>query len=154
MLLELPLDIFSVHSEQLFPTEKPIGIISPAKDGVLLYGINGKLAGQSFWVDKSTMRVSIGDGGSVDVKKEGHTYTICPSPLKDALKTNKTNFFIFGDPSAYQYKLYIKKDGVIAPVEAAVIAKHLYRPTYYININEDVENVFRLLLICISVNQL
>lgn len=154
MLLELPQDIYSAHAEMLFPADRPIGIVSPAKNGVLVYGINGNLVGQSFSVDKHTMRVSIGDGGSVDVKKEGQTVTVCPSPLEDALKKNQTNFFVFGDANALQYKLYIKKPGILEPVEAAVVAKHICNPTVFYKINESAENVFRILLILISINLL
>ena len=154
MLLELPENISLFPSEILFPTEKPIGIISPAKNGILVYGINGNLIGQSFLIDKNPMRVSIGDGGSVDVKKEGQAVTVCPSPLEDALKRNGTNFFVFGDPNVFQYKLYIKKPGVVEPVEAAVVAKHLYNPTVFYKINESAENIVRILLILLSINQI
>lgn len=154
MLLELPQDIRSAHAEMLFPREKPIGIISPIKNGVLIYGVNGNLVGQSFLVGKNTMRISIGDGGSVDVKKEGQTVTVCSSPLENALKKNDTNFFVFGDPDALQYKLFIKKPGVIEPVEVGLVAKHIFYPTVYYKINDSEENLFRILLILLSINLL
>ncbi len=154
MLLEIPSDIYSANSEILFPPERPVGIISPAKKGVLLYGVNGKLAGQTFWMDKDLMRVSIADGSSVDVKKEGDSVTVYPSPLSGAEKKNETNFFVFGDTKAFQYKLYIKKPGVKDPIEAAVVAKHLCKPTVFCKINEGEENPFRILLILISINLL
>ena len=155
MLLELPQNIYTASTELLFPPERPIGIISPAKNGILVYGVNGKLAGQSFLIDKNQMRVSIADGGSFDVKKEGRTITVCPSPLVGAQKVNKTEFFVFGDPESFQYKLYVKKEGVVAPEEIAVVAEHLFKDGYcYVKINDNAENVFRALLICLSVNQL
>ena len=155
MLLELPQDIYSASTELLFPAENPIGIISPAKNGILIYGVNGKLAGQSFLIEKNQMRISIADGGSFDVKKEGRTVTVRPSPLVGAQKVNNTDFFIFGDPTNFQYKLYVKKEGVVPPEEIAVVAEHLLRPDFcYIKINDDAENLFRTLLVCLSVNQL
>lgn len=155
MLLELPQNIYTASTELLFPPERPIGIISPAKNGILVYGVNGKLAGQSFLIGKNQMRISIADGGSFDVKKEGRTITVSPSPLVDAEKVNKTNFFIFGDSTAFQYKLYVKKEGVVAPIETAVVAEHLFKEGYcYVKIDDDADNIFRTLLICLSVNQL
>ena len=154
MLLELPENVYRANAEILFPAERPVAIISPAKNGILIYGINGNLVGQSFLIDKNTMRVSIGDGGSVDVKKEGQTVTVCPSPLEGALKVNKTKFFIFGDPNARQYRLFIKKPGVVEPVEIAVVAKHLYQPTVYYKIDDKEENLMRILLILLSINHI
>ena len=155
MLLELPQDIYSASTELLFPPENPVGIISPAKNGILIYGVNGKLAGQSFLIGKNQMRISIADGGSFDVKKEGQTVTVCSSPLVGAQKVNKTDFFIFGDPTIFQYKLYVKKEGVVAPEEIAVVSEHLFKEGLcYVKINDNAENLFRTLLICLSINQL
>ena len=157
MILELPKDIHHADTELLFPAENPIGIISPAKRGILLYGVNGKLAGQAFVNEreKNSMRISIADGGSVDVKKEGRTVTVRPSPLKGALKKNESDFFVFGDPDRFQYKLFVKKKGVVAPFEVASVAEHIFRPGFcYFNLAEDTENIFRNLLICLSINSL
>lgn len=155
MLLELPQDIYSASAELLFPSENPIGIISPAKKGILIYGVNGKLVGQSFLIGKNQMRISIADGSSFDVKKEGQTIDICSSPLVEAKKVDKTDFFIFGNPKNFQYNLYVKKEGVVVPEEIAVVTEHLFKEGFcYVKINDNAKNLFLTLLICLSINQL
>ncbi len=140
--------------EPLFPSQNPLGRLTPIKDGMMILGAQkGNLIGQAL-KDKDVVRVTLADGGAIDVYRKNGEFVIKPALLNGAQRDAKCPYVFFGNEKTYQYSLFRKEPGVVKPFLAARVVEHPFKDKMICVEVSDDENPFRIVLICAAIGLL
>ena len=155
MIFSLPRYIEDLRREALVPEGNPYCRLSPIKNGLMIFNLQGKLVAQVLkW--KGYYSVSVGDGGGVVVfpGKKGEL-NIKPvneegEEPKREMKRSFDELIFFGNYEKAHYEIFIKKPGQLKPVSLVrAVAHPLNERLVNVEVN-DKENFLLAVALCMA----
>ncbi len=153
MLIQIPKRLQDMGAELAFPANNPLGVILPVKDGAVINSRFGKTIGQVFRQKKGGVRLSFGDGVSLDITQNKKTKEVDIRP-SFAESRPTSSYILFGDAAKFQYELYRKEPNTIKPFSVCTVVSDLRNNALYDMSVKDDENILKTVLICLAVSLL